>query len=232
MWKKHRIRNYIADRHVNTILKYGLDRRIEAVIQQMQHFCPPKPSVILDIGAADGIMLRRLTEYLNLNETMRIGIDPLFSRVQVGKENTQHVIQADGRRLPFHNNSIDLIIATALFKHVSNLEQLFAESRRVLRRGGNLIATDPTPLGICLGRLFGHMTKEEIVNILDLDSTNRMLRDHGFEVLFSERFMLSPIPIIGSKRIERILQRFSFDCIFLNQVVCAEKVQDVGRSNS
>ena len=133
-----------------------------------------------------------------------------------------HVLQADGRRLPLCRNSLDVIISTAVFKHVRGLEDLIAECHRVLKPGGKMIATDPTPLGIYLGLLLGHFTRQEIVQILNLRATQQVLTECGFKIARVERFMLSPIPFIGSEALEKALKRVHLDQLFFNQVVCAE----------
>lgn len=214
--------DYVVHRKTKTILKYGLRRRTEVIAQQFQHFSLPEPCVVLDLGTADGLMMRSLIEYFGLSDCTVVGIDPVFGRLKSAKENVPYVVQADGRGLPLCTNSVDVIIAAAVLKCVSGLENLLVECHRVLRPGGKLMATDPTPLGIHLGILLGHFTRQEIAQILSLRATQQMWARYGFKVTYAERFMLSPIPFIGSDTIERALKRARLDQLFFNQVICAE----------
>lgn len=215
------MKRYLANRNTNTILKYGLLRRTEVVIDQLRRFCPPKPCTVLDIGTADGLMLRSLAECFGWSRWIGIGVDTRFHYLKTAKESVPHVVQADGRRLSFCTNSVDVIISTAVFKHIRGLESLLLECRRVLRAGGKLIATDPTPLGIRVGLRCGHFVSEEIVQTLTLRDTERMLTRCGFQVINAERFMLSPVPFVGCDMIEKALKRAHLDQMFFDQVICA-----------
>lgn len=49
----------------------------------------------------------------------------------------------DGRTIPLPDNSVDTVLATEVFEHLFNLEEILVELHRVLRPGGSLIATIP-----------------------------------------------------------------------------------------
>jgi len=213
---------YVVGRKTRTILKYGLYRRTETVMQQFRRFSLPQPCIVLDIGTADGLLLRRLMEGCELDNCTAIGIDTNFHCLKSARENVSCALQADGRRLPLCAGSVDVVISTSVFKHVKGLKALLQECRRVLELDGKIVATDPTPLGIRLGFLLGHFTRRSIAQILSLKATRRMLTECGFKVVSAERFMLSPIPFWGCDIIERVLKRMHLDRVFLCQVVCAE----------
>jgi ubiquinone/menaquinone biosynthesis C-methylase UbiE len=190
------------------------------MIQQFRQLDPPKSCTVLDIGTADGLVLRDFMEHCGLNRC--IGMDIRFCYLKAAKENVPYVIQADGRRLPLCKNSVDIIISTAVFKHIRGLENLLKECHRVLRLGGKLIVTDPTPLGIHLGLLLGYFKRKNIIQILSLEDTKQMLIRSDFTVLRAERFMLSPIPFVGCDVLERVLKRAHLDQLFFDQIIFAE----------
>jgi SAM-dependent methyltransferase len=176
--------------------------------------------MVLDIGTADGLVLRSLMEYCRLNRC--IGIDVEFGYLKAAKDNVPYVVQADGKRLPFCTHSVECIISTSVFKHIRGLAGLLKECHRVLKPNGKLIATDPTPLGIRLGLRLGHFSKRSIVQMLSLQDTQRMLIQSGFKVVYTGRFMLSPIPFVGCSILEKALKWMHFDWLFFNQIVCAQ----------
>ena len=213
---------YLTDRKERTIAKYGLFRRTEAVVQQFRRFSLPEPCIMLDIGTADGLMLRNLIASCGVDRCIGIGVDMRLAYLKSAKQNVRRAVQADGRWLPLCARSVDVIFSTAVFKHVKGLDSLLVECRRVLKPGGILIATDPTPLGIRLGILLGHFSRRSIVQVLNLQDTHQLLTRCGFKVLHSERFMLSPIPFTGSDTLERALKGTLLDQVFFGQVICAE----------
>jgi SAM-dependent methyltransferase len=167
-------------------------------------------------------MLRSLMEHDSLDQCVWVGLDIQFCRLQYAKVNVPFVLQADGKNLPFCSQSADIIILTAVLKHVTGLASLLAECRRVLRLGGQVIATDPTPLGIEWGLVLGHFTRQEIRHTLNLEDTRTLFLESGFRVIHAEHFMLSPIPFRGAEVIESMLKRMRLDQFFFNQIICAE----------
>ena len=90
---------YLVRRDSETILQYGILRRTGAVIQQFQGLDLPESCIVLDIGTADGLVLRSFVEYYRLNRGVGIDIRPGY--LKAARENVPHAVQADGRRLPF-----------------------------------------------------------------------------------------------------------------------------------
>jgi len=216
------MKDYLVSRKTGAVSKYGLHRRTQAVIQQLQCFSLPKPCVLLDIGAADGLMFRSLMERFGSSSLVGVGVDVEFRYLKSAKENVPHVVQADGRRLPLCTNSVDVIILSAVLKHIQGLEKLLLECHRVAMPGGKVIAIDPTPWGIRLGLLLGYFTRQEIVHIMSLKDTQQVLTRCGFKVIYAGRFMLSPIPFVGSDAIEKVLGKAHLDQSFFCQVLCVE----------
>jgi SAM-dependent methyltransferase len=214
--------DYYTRRRTNLVTEYGLFRRSEMVVQQLQQLSLPRQYILIDIGTADGHMLSRLLECRGLNKCMAVGTDLNFRYLSRVRAITPHVVQANGKQLPLCTDCIDVILCTAVFKHIVGLEKLVAECRRVLEPDGKIIAIDPTPLGIQLGLRLGYFSKKSIKQALNLKSTQCILLESGFKVLSAERFMLSPVPIKGWDAIEKVLKRLHLDGLFLYQVVCAE----------
>lgn len=49
----------------------------------------------------------------------------------------------DGITIPFPDNTFDSVLASEVFEHVFNLDEVLLELNRVLRKGGNILVTVP-----------------------------------------------------------------------------------------
>ncbi len=112
------------------------------------------PQRILDIGAGTGMLLDSLARVYP--ETMLVGLDLAYGMCQATRERLAGVsLQApcsgDAESLPFADGSFDLVVSTSTLQWLEKLEQVFAETYRVLAPGGMF----------CLA-LFGETTLHEL----------------------------------------------------------------------
>jgi SAM-dependent methyltransferase len=177
--------------------------------------------LVLDVGTADGLVLRQLVDRYRFRG---IGLDVRLEHLEAARGNVDRLVQADGRSLPFGSNGMRAVICTALFKHVEELDRLVQECHRVLEPGGKVFVIDPTPLGARLGLALGHLSGESIFHILGPRELTQLLVRHGFAVTGRERFMLAPVSLPGSRVLEEGLKRIGGDRLFLSQIVCGEKL--------
>lgn len=212
--------SYISDRETRSLHQYGIRRRAAALVQGLARGGEPESGTILDIGTADGRVLQRLVERFDLTA---IGLDLTWQHLQAARGRIRNLIQADGRRLPLAEASLEIVISTATFKHVAGLDRLVAECARVLKPGGRLAVIDPTPWGLRLALWLRHLPRESIFQILNREELLELLQQHGFLPLFQQRFMLLPFPFPGDERLERLLLRVGLDRLLLYQLVCVAR---------
>ena len=95
---------------------------------------PYRNARVLELGAGDGVQTAALRElFLKVTPT-----DPApFGDVD-------GMIVADAASLPFEDDSFDLIFSSNVLEHVENLDEAFAEMKRVLTPGGIMIHSMPT----------------------------------------------------------------------------------------
>lgn len=97
----------------------------------------PENASVLDFGCGDGAFLR----HLNRNVAC-IGID----RIVPPSAGNLTFIQTDLEQvLPLPSDSIDVITALAVLEHLAAPEQFVSESYRLLKDGGRIILTTPSP---------------------------------------------------------------------------------------
>jgi len=64
------------------------------------------------------------------------------TKITLGKTG-KRVVRADGRLIPFRNNSFDAIVSFEVFEHIENVEGYLAEVFRALKKGGTFIVSTP-----------------------------------------------------------------------------------------
>lgn len=100
---------------------------------------------LLDVGAADGSMLRRLKPQF----TRAVGVDP------DPEFHSAEVFCAYAENLPFRDRTFTTVLCSAARKHFSDSRQAMWEMRRVLKPGGRVIVIDPNPWVVRLGMRLG-----------------------------------------------------------------------------
>jgi len=98
---------------------------------------------ILDLGCGDGRFSRAVFDCLNID----VGLDISSSAVSLAKQtsNHSHLVTGDGKRLPFRDEAFGTIFSNSALEHIPNVSEVLAEARRVLKRGGVLVFTVPSP---------------------------------------------------------------------------------------
>lgn len=91
-------------------------------------------STFLEIGAADGMVLRSVAERGHLAIGIDIEAKNLDRRARSGGV---HFIRTDATRLCFPDEAFDIVFTFGTFEHLPDPESTFSEITRVLRVGGH-----------------------------------------------------------------------------------------------
>lgn len=103
----------------------------------IKNLVPPKAK-ILEIGTGSGILLA----HLQSKGYVTFGVEPdknaYLASKQLFKENKLkfRIYNSGGEKLPFKENSLDLIYSFQVIEHVANPLKVFKESSRVLKKNG------------------------------------------------------------------------------------------------
>jgi demethylmenaquinone methyltransferase/2-methoxy-6-polyprenyl-1,4-benzoquinol methylase len=113
---------------------------------------------VLDVGTGTGLLAREILHLLGSSGCV-VGLDPSWNMMAAGRrELNLQFVQGLGERLPFPDALFDFVTMGYALRHVPDLDQTFAEYRRVLKPGGRLLVlevTRPTsPLGLALARVY------------------------------------------------------------------------------
>ncbi|TVL95596.1 MAG: hypothetical protein CV082_10425 [Candidatus Brocadia sp. BL1] len=196
---------------------YRLKRRSFEVLKSIQTFHSKEPRSILDVGAADGLMLNNLKAVFP--DTTCIGIEYSNDLIACRKNKTICLLQGDALVLPVKENVFDVVIATAIIEHVSGPMQLIREAFRVLRKNGLFIVTTPHPFWEGIATKIGHLKEEEHHEIITLNKLMSLFKKSGFEILKAERFMVSPVGMPFELILERLLKSCRLNFLLLNQII-------------
>ena len=106
------------------------------------------PVTVLDIGTGTAripIILSQLRPQWQI-----IGVDLASSMLQVGQKNIQEAGKSeqislqliDGKKMPYEDNSFDLVMTNSLVHHIPNPLDLFLEIDRVVKADGSILIRD------------------------------------------------------------------------------------------
>jgi len=215
--------NYHKEREQKRALKYRLERRTNEVLNIIETYKSSIDSLfLLDIGTADGLMLDKLNQ--NIDLSISVGLDFSIDLLKLNTSHTSHLIQADAIELPFKNNIFDVVVATAVIEHVPNAGKMLEECNRVLRKNGICIVTTPDPFFESIATKIGHLQDEQHNETFNLSKIKSLFEAHGFKILKAEKFMMSPIGFPYEVKIEKIMKLAGLGFLLLNQLIVGQKI--------
>lgn len=152
---------------------------------------PKENDTILDLGTGSGYIAFPLSEQ-NPN-THIIGMDIVTETlerntniaVEQGRGNLKFVAY-DGKIFPFKDAGLEMIITRYALHHFPNIEETFREMYRVLKKGGKLVISDPTPNEndtVGFVDKFMQMKKDGHIKFYSFSEFKEMLEKSGFRYL-------------------------------------------------
>lgn len=215
--------DYHAGRLTKRQLKYRLRRRTEEVNLALQAYCNKPAKLIIDIAAADGLMLEDIGKQ-QPDDAVLIGLDISLPLLRAHTGNRILTAQADCVAIPLADSTADAVIATAVIEHLPDPEAMVGECRRVLRTGGIMILTTPDPFLDHIATLVGLVDDPGHCSGFRLKDLKRLAETFEFDVLEHKKFMFSPIGFPAEKLIERILGPVGLNLLMANQLAVWRKL--------
>lgn len=138
--------------------KWGIDfgasgrEQVTGKVRKALGHAPRRYARALEIGAGTGYFTLNLLRAGIIEEATCSDISPgMLSTLQLNAQRLGlevKTVRVDAERLPFRDNSFDLVLGHAVLHHIPNLERAFAEFERVLAPGGTvLFAGEPSRHG-------------------------------------------------------------------------------------
>ncbi|MFD0765944.1 class I SAM-dependent methyltransferase [Mucilaginibacter lutimaris] len=136
---------------------------------------------VLEVGAGDGSILQKLSDY---------NFAPEFHAVEISESGVQHirsrnikkvvsVQEFDGYKLPFGDDSFDLIILSHVLEHVEHERLLLREIKRVAK---NFVIEVPIDYKNNVDKRINHFMAYGHINMYTPTSLRYLLQTEGFEI--------------------------------------------------
>ncbi len=150
---------------------------------------------VLDFGCFHGM----LTEMINKEKKAKCtGVDINF----IGKP-PKNCKRYDGKHIPFPEKSFDLVILIEVVEHLEDIDGIFREINRVLKKEGEVILTTPNKYSVSLVKKDHRHWKNQIKQVLRLKSREcirmyssrglkKLAKKHGFTLQMYGRFRKLP----------------------------------------
>lgn len=173
-----------------------------------------KYGTALDLGCGEG---RSMVPLLGIVDTF-YGIDtsPEYMRPLIERSLPNvRVACADAKRLPFADDSFDLVVSLSVVEHIpwKEIPTVFAEAKRVLKPDGIFLVRNDAWFYHVLELLrvrpgqFGKTPDRTHINMMTGFRFARALRNAGFEIVREDHFPFYRMEKAYGIRIPRFLQR-------------------------
>jgi len=116
--------------------------------QAIKYIKKNKPLILLDLGCGPKIPFYFFAKKNKVMFKKYIAIDPLINKKLINFVRGDNILilnQSLIKKIPFPSLSVDYIVAFAFLEHIENPDDIIREALRILKPGGKIILTTPTP---------------------------------------------------------------------------------------
>lgn len=221
-------KNYAEGRKKKRSLKYRLWRRGYEVSKAIKLYKNKevdtnKTLKVLDLGCADGLMLKKLSKEYNISAT---GIElsrDLYEKAVINCPDAI-IINSDVNEIDFsEDEKFDLIICTAVLEHLENPSKVVSKIFNLLSVNGITVWTVPDPFWEKIATLVGHLDDEQHHHIPNIKELKKLANSNNLKVVEAKKFMFSPIGFPLEITIERLLNKLRLSALMANQLLIAKK---------
>jgi len=212
---------YLKRRQKKSYTSYRLEKRIEAIIDSLKGYTSNSFNFILDVGTADGKMLKRIATHLNIKKA--IGIDISKEAIKIANQQKNiRVSLGNFIDLPFKEGVFDVLLASAVVEHIEDVDSVLKESYRVLKNGGLFCVTLPNPF---FDWINSKLVKTYHIRRYWLKEIMHIMENFGFRIVKAHYFMLCPfgqLPFAIS--IEKFFRFLRLDFLLFNHITIGKKI--------
>jgi len=157
-------------------------------------FIPGSPKTILDIGCASGWFISKISK--KFPKAKCYGVDIYDKGIRYAKKIYPKIEfkVADAHKIPYKENTFDLVICTEVLEHVDSPKSAMFEIKRVLKEEGlAVIELDSGNLLFSLvwyiwRKFWGKVWKDSHLRSFNIKKMEKMIISCGFSILRKEKF--------------------------------------------
>jgi 2-polyprenyl-3-methyl-5-hydroxy-6-metoxy-1,4-benzoquinol methylase len=142
--KKELFYNEFSDKWENKINRLETEKRLRVVYGRLLAGIRLKKVKFLDVGCGLGYSSKEAS----VKGAKVTGIDignKLIEKSKIKVPKAKFIV-ASASKLPFNNDTFDIVLCTEVIEHVNNQKKTIEEILRVLKNGGLLVITSPNRL--------------------------------------------------------------------------------------
>lgn len=201
--------NYISYRNTSRSGQYKLRKRTEKMLKMIARFKNYDPLSILDIGAADGVMLNQFKSCFK--GSLCVGIEPSLEFITSRDRNSCTIIQAIGENIPFKDGIFDVITAASVLDHMENSSMFLREAHRTLKKNGILVISLVSPYYDKLAVKF-RIKDDDHKFRFNEKQLCEILKKKDFDVVEISRFALPFFGFFFEEIIKKTLEAVGLKC--------------------
>lgn len=112
----------------------------ELILDRFNKLNIPKSANIVELGCSSGILLEKLKEN---NYKKLTGVEISAQAIKALKSKDITGVKVKNYKLPFKDNSIDVLIASNILEHIESDSKAIKEWRRVIKKEGHILIIVP-----------------------------------------------------------------------------------------
>jgi ubiquinone/menaquinone biosynthesis C-methylase UbiE len=185
-----------------------------------------KPLKILDFGAGVGNSIAPMRRHFPNADLTCLDVSERSLEIANRRfPNQAHFRSFDGHRIPFDDESFDLVFTACVFHHIPQPRQpgLLREIRRVLRQDGHFILFEHNPLNPLTRHAVNTCPFDENAVLIRAGSMRARIREAGFAKAGLAYRIFFPNALASLRDLERVLSMVPFGAQYY---VHARKTQD------
>ncbi|MDQ8003892.1 MAG: class I SAM-dependent methyltransferase [Pedobacter sp.] len=167
-----------------------------------------RPQKVLEVGAGDGSILHFLNEWnfapeIHALEIAASGVEKIKER---NLKNVKEVRVFDGYKIPYPDDSFDLIILAHVLEHVEHERILIRELKRVAK---HVVIEVPRDYKFNVDKRLSHFLAYGHINMYTPTLLRFLLKSEGFEVVADKSSIITPEVTLFNDYVNRKFKKSS-----------------------